>query len=221
MQPQAVTAKTELKGAKFYDLKKKSLLFTMVAGLASPSKDVNVFSSRYFDLEGGEILTEEAIFNKVALQKYVVHQRQLNEVHELEITSGNMNFKVTKNGITTEKNRALPDNLVVGPSFVPFLQQHWALIQSGKKLEAQLAVPERMDFYSFEFEKVLSPEAVANTVTVRFRPSSTLVASVVRPLYFTLSADGTKILNIRGRLLPKLKKGSRWQDFDGEAMFTY
>lgn len=214
----------QFQGGKIYEINsnKKKLLFTINADLKHPVKEVSVFTSSYVDKNKIEILTEVAVFNQLALQKYIIQQKQINETYELEISLGKMHFSVIKNGKIDTKTRDLPENLVIGPSFVPFLKQHWSEIQDRKKVKAELAVLDRLDTYSFEFEKIRdSVSADEDAVIVRMKPSSTLIAAFVRPVYFVVKADGSLIIELKGRMLPKIKSGVHWEDFEGEAIFAY
>ena len=198
----------------------KSAIFTLNSQLRTMATGFKIFKSTYLDASKKEAMKEEASFNQFALQKYVVHQLQLNEVYELSVADGKMNFSITKNGAVKKKTRELQENLIIGPSFVPFLQQHWGEVQSGKKVLAQLAVLEQMDTFTFEFEKVsATKEVVEGPVTVRMKANSSLISAFVRPVYIVVKPDGSRILEIRGHMLPKQKVGSRWEDFDGDAFF--
>ena len=220
----AASKPAAFQGGKIYELNsnRKKLLFTLNAKLRSPDKETSIFFSSYLDTEQNEALTEEAVFNKFQLQKYVIHQSQLNETYELDVAENKMTFLIVKNGHTEKKTRDLPVNLVIGPSFVPFLHQHWSEIQSGKKVLAQLAVLERMDTYSFEFEKLRDAKSGnEEAMLIRMKPSNSFVSAVVRPVYFVVKADGSRIFELKGRMLPKQKVGGHWQDFEGEAVFSY
>lgn len=228
--PQGAVAKSAVitaagfQGGKIYELnsERKTLLFTMNAKLRKLAKGISIFSSSYLDTNKNEMMTEEAIFDQLNLQKYTINQKQLNETYELHITGGKMNFSVTKDGQVEKKTRDLAANLIIGPSFVPFLQLHWHEIQSLKKVRAQLAVLEHMDTFNFDFEKMRDAKADGqDAVIVRMKPTNTLISSVVRPVYFVVKADGSRIIELKGRMLPKRKVGTYWEDFEGEAVFTY
>lgn len=214
----------KFRGGKIYELNsdRKKLLFTLKAELFKPKKNINIFKSKYINTEKKEILTEEAHFKKEDLQKYVIDQKQLNEKYVLEVIAEEIKFSVTKNGKTEIRSRKLPENLVIGPSFVPFLKGHWSDIQSNKIVEANLAALEHMDTFGFQFEK-LRDEIIdgKNAVIVRMKPANTLVSSMVRPIYFSVAADGSKIYELKGRMLPKVKVNGRWEDLEAEAVFIY
>lgn len=215
---------SRFRGGKIYELNsdKKKLLFTLIADLKTPAKEINIFTSSYLDTEKNEIMTEEASFDHLNLQKYVIQQKQLNEIYEMEISEDKILFSVTKNGQTEKKTRELPFNLIIGPSFAPFLQLHWEELQEKLKVQAQLAVPEMMDTFGFEFEKLRDESSNGKpVVVVRMKPHNTLVSAVVRPVYFVLNKDGSRILELKGRMLPKIKVGTHWKDLEAEAVFIF
>jgi hypothetical protein len=212
------------RGGKIFELgsEGKRLLFTMHAELLAPDSKTRTFVSRYVDDRGQEALTERAVFKELKLREYTINQEQLGESYELTVDQGKLHFSATRKGKTETAQVELPDNLVIGPSFVPFLREHWGQLQKQETIKARLAVLDRQDTYGFEFVKLRETEFAGKAaVVIRMSPTSTFVSAVVRPTYFTLSPDGSRILEIKGRMLPKLKVGSRWIDFDGEAVFTY
>ena len=211
-------------GGKIYELnsEKRHLLFTMNAELTKLANGISVFKSSYVDPKNNEVLTEEATFELLNLQNYTIDQKQLNESYQLKIADGKMHFSVTKDGKTNQKIRALPKNLIIGPSFVPFLELHWHEVQAKKKVQAELAMLDYMDTFSFEFEKIRDSKVEGtDVVIVRMNPHNSLLASIVRPIYFVVNVQGTQILELKGRMLPKKKIGTRWKDFEAEAIFTY
>ncbi len=200
----------------------KTLLFKIEADLKSPGPGLEVFSSRYLNPDGSDAMDEEASFDHLKLLHYSIRQRQLGESYELSVQGEKMRFSVTRAGATEVKETAVPANLVIGPSLVPFLREHWKEIVGGETIRAQLAVLDRMDTYGFEFEKVReSAVSGAGSVVVRMKPSSFFVSAVVRPSYLTVSADGSRILEIQGRMMPKKRESRHWVDFEGDAVFIY
>lgn len=206
-------------GGSIYDLITGKNLFTIEAEIKPTKEGLMFFSSRYLDSEKKEAMTEEAYYYQMKLQKYTVKQAQLNEVYELNVTDKKITFSIQKNGATKAITKATPENLLVGPSFVPFLQMHWKELNSSKKVMANLAVMDYMDTLRFEFEKI--PSSDDRGVTVRMRPTNIIISAVVNPVYFLVQNDGAKILELKGPMLVKLKVGNSWEDFDGRAVFTY
>jgi hypothetical protein len=212
------------KGGTVYEVgsQRKRLLFTIHADLLVPRPTTRTFISKYVDAQGKEAMTERATFENLKLQKYTIQQEQLGETYELTVIGRKIRFLSSKQGKPEIQERDLPENLVVGPSFVPFLQQHWHELERGEKVKAQLAALDRKDTYGFEFVKTRETKfGEQNAFVIKMSPTSSMVAAVVRPTYFTVTVDGSRILQIIGRMLPKLRVGSRWVDFEGEAVFNY
>lgn len=206
-------------GGNIYDLVTGKNLFTIEAEIKPTNEGQMFFSSRYLDADNKEAMTEEAYYNQMKLQKYTLKQTQLNEVYELNVNDKKMTFTIQKNGATKAVTKVAPENLLVGPSFVPFLQKHWKEITSSKKVKANLAVMDYMDTLGFEFEMMDSGDV--RGITVRMRPTNVIISAVVNPIYFLVQNDGAKILELKGPMLVKLKVGNSWEDFDGRAVFTY
>lgn len=222
-KPEEKKEAENFRGGKIYAMNsdRKKPLFTLNADLKT-EKGLTVFNSSYIDNNNVEALTEEAVFEKFQLQKYTVNQKQLGEIYSLSITGASMVFAVTQRGEVRSKTRKLPPNLIVGPSFVPFMLRHWPQLLRGEKVRAELAVLEQMNHFGFVFEKLRNTSASGQAaVLVRMRPHKSLVSAIVRPIYFTVKADGSAIIELKGRMLPKNKIGSRFVDFEGETVFSY
>jgi hypothetical protein len=205
-----------------YDLngEKNSPLFTIKADLKPNSDGTLHFSSHYMDSSKSEAMSEDAVFKQMDVQNYTIRQFQLNETYELRVSGNKMNFSWTKGDEVKTKSQDLPKNLIVGPSFTPFFQKHWNEIQGKKKVEANLAVLDYMDTFCFEFEKLSSPDE-KNGVLVRMQLASPILSVFVKPIYFLVQNDGSRILEFRGQMLVKQKVKDGWEDFQGRAVFTY
>ena len=58
-------------------------------------------------------------------------------------------------------------------------------------------------------------------VVIRMKPSSFVISALVSPLYFTFTEDGSRALQLKGRLPVKIKDGNSWKDFDGRMVYKY
>lgn len=216
---------TELdKGAYLYELgsNQKSLLFKVDAQLISHSPDEKIFLSSYFDKDHHLALKEEARFKNFQIETYSIHQEQLREFYKLDVKNGRLHFLTISNGKTRESVEDLPENLVIGPSFVPFFQKNWEKLLSGEVIRSRLAVLDRRETIGFNFSK--HAEEIWNgrqVVTLKMKPASFVISLLVNPVYFTLDRESVQLLRIVGRMIPKLKVGASWKDLDAEAIFVY
>jgi hypothetical protein len=53
------------------------------------------------------------------------------------------------------------------------------------------------------------------------KPTSFIIAGIVDPLIFSIERDTVKLLELKGRTLPKKKVGNKWKDLDAEIVYSY
>jgi hypothetical protein len=200
----------------------KTMLFRMSAALNEYTDGSRRFSSEYFDANETPSLKEEAWFQNLDLKSYRVSQQQLNETYEVKVDGEKLQFLVTRNGETEELRRAKPGNLIIGPNLVPFVQSHWRELENDQEVTASLVVPEMKDYFTFQLRKLRVLDGHGEKrIVVQMKPKNFIIAAFVRPIELIVNSDGSRILEIHGRMVPKLKQGSRWVDFEGEAIFSY
>lgn len=195
---------------------KRTQLFTMNGvSRVSPGGRLQ-YETAYLDLDGKLALTESASFDKGSggrLQAFTIRQHQLGELYELVVDGGKLLYATTKaDGSKHSKQQDLPPRLVVGASFRAFIREHWEELDSGKRIDVQLVVIDRQDTYDFIFSKL--DEGI-----MRMKAKSIFVNAVVGPLDFAFDDEGSRLLTVRGRMLPMFKDGAKFKDFDGELVF--
>ncbi len=225
-------SKDRFRGGTIYEIgsDRHHILFSLRADLQAPAPSRRVFTSSYFDDHGHMALRETATFENLQLQDYEIQQFQLGEIYRLSARRGKLRYTTIGKEGTQMREEDLPTNLVIGPSFVPFIQAHWAELKAGKSVDARLAVPERRETvgFTFQFDRDRTVEkdellgkGHPDIAVIRMKPSSLFIAAVVKPVYFVFLDDGSRLLELTGRMLPKLRSGNGWKDFDAEAVFTY
>jgi hypothetical protein len=103
-----------------------------------------------------------------------------------------------------------------------FIKANWPELSRGIAVKLRYGVWYRQDTVGFEFVKVSeSGEGQEKRVVLKYRPTSFLIAALVDPLEFVMTADGSRILELRGRVAPKIKKGDKYNDLDAEMVYKY
>ncbi len=172
--------------------------------------------------DGKEAVVEEAVVTGATVSSYAIHQKQLNHEGKIEARDGKVFFTYTEEGKTDTDDEKLADNMIVGATTIEFLQKNWAAILKGDTVDARYASADRKETVGFKFFKS-GRQAVngQDAVVVTMKPSSIIIAAIVKPLLFFLSMDGQRLLELRGRVVPKQNVGGKWKDLDAEIVYTY
>jgi len=173
--------------------------------------------------DGRSAVEEQVFFDKNhRLHRYTTEQLQTQEKGFLEIRDQKIFFSYTKNGKTKTNSEELETPFVVGPTMVPYLKKHWAQLMAGDTIKVRFGVLDRREtvgFKYFKYENLRFQQKPA--VVIKMKPSSFFIAALVDPLYLTFSPDGQKLLAIKGRTRPKIKKNGKWKDLDAETLYLY
>ncbi len=116
----------------------------------------------------------------------------------------------------------VPDTLV-GDMIAEFIKIHWNEIFRGEKVRFRYVVVPRRETVGFTFVKD-SDTTIAGqpALVVRMEATSPIIAALVDPLYFTVEkASEHRVSKYVGRVVPKIKKGDKWEDLDAVVLFDW
>lgn len=176
----------------------------------------------YKDLQGQTAYEEAAVLKGSEFVKTNISQKQTGESATVEVKDGKIIFtKTSADGKTKTETEKLGKTMVMSANFKRFVHDHWKEIQDGKDVDFRYGVWDRMETVGFEIFK--DKETTINgekAVIVKMKPSSFVIAAIVKPIYFTYNADGTKLVELNGRVPVKLKSGEKWKDLDCEVVYA-
>lgn len=212
-----------------------SVIHEKDSGFKKPLFKAEVRTKSEGDIKITEAVTRAASGDEVALREvtrtrngdlleYKIEQLQTKEKARIEIRDGQVFFEKTgadgKSKSSTEKIKNLP--VIVTSNLLMFVQKNWDRLEKEKELEFRLAVWDRQETVGFEMirEKVESTP-YGQALKVKMKPSSFVIAALVKPIEFWFSLDGTKLLMMKGRVGPKQKVGSDWEPLDGEVQYDW
>jgi hypothetical protein len=208
--------------AKLFDLKdRKTLLFTYEHE-TSLSGDHRVATSRYRDPSGKLAIEESVDFAKDGFQllKYSQSQKQLGTDGSIEVKDGKAKFSYTKDGKTKTSDESIKGDFIVGLTIVPYLQAHWSQLMKGDTLSARLGVLDRLESVGFRYKKEKDLDLDGKkAVMVIMEPEAWVIRQVVDPLHFTLTADGSKLLQIEGRATVKREEKGKFKDLNALTVY--
>lgn len=208
------------------DSNKEKLLFTYKQDV-EVKDNTRILVNTFTDSSDGSVAAIETVeFANIGgdevLRRYNMKQKQINAEGTIELKEGKAHFTYTKDGKIKTASEKAGDNFVVGSSALPYLRKHWSKIEKGEKVPVRLAVIDRLETVGFEFSREREVEMNGQKVYVlKMKPSSFIIAAIVNPLYWYVTADGQKLLEINGRSQVKRKIDGEWKDFDAVTVYSY
>lgn len=208
------------------DSNKEKLLFTY-SQQAEVKGDQRTLTNTFIDASDGAVAAMETVdFVKKGDEEiflsYKVDQKQIGAQGSVEVKDGKAHFSFTKDGKTKTATEKAESNFVVGSSALPYLRKHWDDISKGKTVKVRLGVVDRLETVGFEFFRDREVEMNGRKVYVlKMKPSSFIIAALVNPLYWYVTADGEKLLEIHGRSQVRQKVGKDWKDLDAVTVYEY
>lgn len=176
----------------------------------------------YSDLAGKPVFEEKTIVQNGQIQKVEIQQHQLGQSAQVEVKGGKIFFALTKDGRTSVDSEKLEEPFVMSGGVARFIQSKWSDLMAGKPVSLRYGVWYRQDTVGFEFKKVGESGAGENRrVILKYQPTSFIIKALVDPIEFVMNHDGSQILELRGRVAPKLKKGNDYVDLDAEMVYRY
>lgn len=176
----------------------------------------------YRDLSGQDVYLESSLFENGALKSLRVEHKNKKEEGQLTIENGVLQFQYTRDGKTKSSSESLDEQFATGPTLVAFIQKNWKKLLSGDEVKMRLAVLDRLEtvgFKLFLFEKKQSP--AGQLIVIKMKPSSIVISALVSPLFLTLPADGSKLLELKGRVPPKVYSKGKFRDLDAEVVYHH
>lgn len=177
----------------------------------------------YKDLQGNVVVQETSVLKGSELVRTEIDHRQLGQKGIVEVKDGKAYFtKVDKDGKSTTKEEKLGKTFVVSANFQKFVRDNWEAISGGKTVEFRYGVWDRQETVGFEVFKI-GEEMIGEqkALALKMKPSSFLIAALVKPIIFKFAADGSKLLEMNGRVAPKRQEGNSWKDLDCEVTYQY
>ena len=174
----------------------------------------------YTNPDGTEAVHEEAYLEGGLLKRYLQNRLQTKESGEIKVSGNKVLFSYTKGGKTETAQEDFPPNLVAGPTIVHYVANHWAEILKGDDVDIRYVAIDRKETVGFKLFKVGEGKKEGKEVVfVKMKPSSIIIAALVDPLLFTFEKPTKKVLELKGRTVPKVYKDGKWQDLDGDLVY--
>ncbi len=178
--------------------------------------------ARFTDTEGKPVVLEESVVESGALKFYKQDHLQLGESGTVEVRDGKVHFQYTRDGKTKTDQEKATDNLIASPNTMDYIRKSWPRLMAGETVDVRFAVPDRLETVGFKFFKTGETAKEGRTiVTIRMKPSSFVIAALIDPLDFQIDKESIRLVDLKGRTIPKLRIGNKWKDLDAHIFYKY
>lgn len=179
-------------------------------------------TSIFKDSQDQVVVEERSKLKGTEVLSYEIQQKQIETVGFVEVKEGNIHFSKTKEGKKESDSEKLKLPFVISMSFQKYVKENWKDLLSGKTLEFRYAAWERKETVGFELKKTGVETSGDQELTVLvMKPSSFIIAALVKPITFKFKSDGSQLIEMKGRVAPKQKSGSSWKDLDAEVVYHH
>jgi hypothetical protein len=198
------------------------VLFTQTQTEQRSGEVVTNLRRVYLAPDGKEAAVEEVALDGGKVKTFRFDQKQVNEQGLLEVKDGRAQFSYTAEGKTKTDSEALAPDFLVSPLLVTYLRAGWDALLKGQTIKARLAVLDRRETVGFQFTKI--GEATVDgkpAVLVQMKPSSFVIAALVKPIRLTLDLESRRLVEYSGRAVVKQRVDGKWETLDADAVYKY
>jgi hypothetical protein len=177
----------------------------------------------FTDPQGNEVFRSETRLQGGKIASYDLQQKQLHESAKILVKDGKIFFEYTnRDGKVKKDEENWHDNFVVGATLSRYIKAHSDDLLAGRDIDMRFGVPERCETVGFKIFKDEEKKIEGRDVIIaKMKPTSMIIAALVKPLYFYIDKASGKLLEFRGRVLPKQKDGDQFKDLDAETVYSY
>ncbi len=176
------------------------------------------FHNSYNYPDGKEAVLEDVELKGTDVVSYHYTQKQLGAEGKISVNNNKIFFEYKrKNEDPKTSQEKYVDNLVIGPSLVPYMKKNWDKLKAGEKLAVRLAVPDRRETLGFDLFKDKSSND--QKTVIKMKASNFVISAVVDPLYFTFTPDGSQMFEMKGRTQPKKEHEGQFSDLDAHTFY--
>lgn len=179
-------------------------------------------TAAYKDLKGQVAVEERGLVRGDELLSFDVDQAQTREKGRVEVQGDKVLFTYEKDGKKKTSEEKLRKPFLTPANFNLYVANHWSEFSSGKEVEVRFAVWFRLESVGFKIFKVGElQKGSQKLIQLRMKPSSFVIAALVDPLNLWYSEDGQQLMELSGRVSPKIQKGSDFKDLDADVRYHH
>lgn len=200
--------------------KAKKLYTFELKSVSNGAQDVT--TATYKDLEGKTVYEDKSTLEGSRLIKSEIVQHQTGQSATVEVQGDKVVFLKTADGKTKTSEEKLGKSFVMSGNFQRFVKDNWSDLAAGKTVDFRYGVWDRQETVGFSVFKTGNEDLSGQkAVVLKMKPSSFIIAALVKPIFFKFTEDGTRLLEMNGRVPAKQKSGDSFKDLDAEVVYAY
>lgn len=201
--------------------KREKKLFTLDVVLTDEGTQ-SAYKAIFKDLEGNVVVEQASVLRGAELVRDEIQQKQTGMKGLIELKDGRVYFTKTVNGKDEAADEKLGKTLVSSANFQRFIATQMEALKKGDTIEMRYAVWSRKETVGFSVKK-MAEEGIGESqiIQLKMSPTSFIIRQLVDPVIFKFNNDGSRLLEMNGRVQPFRKEGEKFQDLDAEVLYKY
>jgi hypothetical protein len=184
------------------------------------TKDGQRRKTRFLTSDRKLATSEELVLEDDEFWQYTVVHHEAQQRGVIRRVGDEIRFSYTKNGKTKVDSEDYVSNFVAGPMLVPLIQSRWDTLMQGKDLRIRMGVADRRETVGFKIStEARKHQNGEDAIVLKMKPSSFVISALVDPIYFTFSADGQTVYEVKGRTIPLREVDGKWKPSDVDGVY--
>ncbi|MFN7904706.1 MAG: hypothetical protein ACK5P5_05935 [Pseudobdellovibrionaceae bacterium] len=203
----------------------KKLFDLSVTSATSPDGVVTA-TGTFKNTQTGEVVIEEvAKYKDAEFMETKIEQKQTGEKGQIKVADGKIEFiYISKDGKEKKNSEKIKSGMkILAPAnFIVFIRKNWAELNKDKVIPLRMVVWDRYETVGFDliYEGPVRRSG-QDLIKLKLKPSSFLIAALVNPISMWFSTDGQRMIEMQGRVAPKVKDGDDWKTLDADVKYAY
>ena len=175
---------------------------------------------QFRDRAGDVAVTESVTYAGQSAVRYELAQHQVDERYAMTVSGDDAVFEIEQNGeMSRTRHDWTPDTLIVD-QIRAHVAAHWNRLMRGEEISFRLVALPRDRIVGFTLKHREATERRGRTAAViRMQAGNVFVRWFAPEIDMVFADEGRTLLESRGPLPVKIKRGSGWVDLDGRMVW--
>ena len=175
---------------------------------------------RFRDPTGDVAVTERVTYARESVLRHELVQHQVDERYVLTVSGDDAVFEIERNGEMSRTRREWTADTLIVDQIRPHVAAHWNRLMRGEEISFRLVALTRARIVRFTLKRRETTEQGGRpAVVIRMQAGNVFVRWFAPEIDMVFADGGRTLLESRGPLPVKIKRGNGWVDFDGRMVW--